>query len=210
MSTRNPGLDDVIETALEERMSDLYIALPGVVQAYDATTQKVSVAPSAKVAHTDEDGRRVVQALPVVTGVPVMFPGGGGFTVTFPIAVGDTVLLVFANASLDKWKSGAGGSGAVDPEFYSRHPISDAIAIPGLRNFRNARSSVPTDHVRIGVDGAAAQGAALGDVVKGVLDGIRTIFNAHTHTCPAGTSAPPATPVSSVPTIASATVKVTS
>lgn len=171
MSTRNPKLDDVIEGALEERLGELYVALPGVVQAYDSASQKASVAPSARVAHTDEDGRRVVEALPMVTGVPVVFPGGGGFTVTFPVLVGDTVLLIFSGASLDKWKAGAGGSGAVDPEYYSRHPIADAIAIPGLRNFRNVRASAPTDHVRIGTDAGSAQGVALGESLDSYING---------------------------------------
>jgi hypothetical protein len=218
MTTRNPGLDDIVNDALDEALAEVYTALPGVIQSYDSAAQKASVAPSHRVAHTDEQGRRVVQALPVVTGVPVVFPGGGGFTVTFPISPGDTVLLVFPRASLDKWKAGAGGSGAVDPEFYSSHPLANAVAIPGLRSFASARSSVPTDHVRIGVDGAAAQGAALGETLKDFLDDVMTYLAGHIHTgvtTGGGVSGPPATfPTApsnppTVPDVASDTVKVT-
>jgi len=210
VSTRNPGLDDVINEALEEALSELYVALPGVVQAYDPAAQKASVQPVARVAHRDEDGKRVVQALPVVNGVPVVFPGGGGFSVTFPIQAGDTVLLIFSGASLDKWKAGAGGTGGggtIDPDFYSRHPIGDAIAIPGLRNFAAARATAPTDHVFVGEDGADGHGAAMGDRVKDYFDSIHA-WAAQVQTALNGLGAPITPPLTAVPEVESSTVKV--
>lgn len=137
--SRTPELSEVLNTVLESALSELYISMPGKVVAYDATAQKADVQPLIKVPAEDERGELHREALPVVPSVPVVMPGGGGFVVQFPISVGDTVLLVFSAASLDKWL--ARGGGPIDPETDQRHTLSDAVAIPGLRDFRHARAT---------------------------------------------------------------------
>jgi hypothetical protein len=115
------------------------------VESYDATTQKASVQPLIKRGYYDEKGGvRQAESLPIITGVPVLFPGGGGCRITWPIAVGDTVLLVFSEASLDKWVV---TGGEVDPRDDRRHSLSDAVAIPGLRPFKNATAADGTNVV---------------------------------------------------------------
>jgi hypothetical protein len=71
------------------------------------------------------------ESLPVITDVPVVFPGAGDYSVTFPIAKGDTVLLIFAEGSLDQWLT---KGGEVDPQDDRRFSLTDAIAIPSLRH----------------------------------------------------------------------------
>jgi len=209
--SREPTRAEVTNAAIEHALEGLRKCTPARVTAYDSTRQTVDAQPLIKERHYDENGQAVVEAVPVVCAVPVVFPGGAGFTVTFPIEVGDTVLLVFSDVSLDKWSVSA-GAGPVDPESYARHSLSDAVAIPGLRNFRNARASAPTSTLRIGADGGTPHAAALGDVLQSFLTSLRTLFNAHVHTgvtTGPGSSGPPATPMSAVPTVTSATVEVT-
>ena len=65
----------------------------------------------------------------MIYNVPVLFPRSRKAAVTFPLEKGDTVLLVFAERSLDEWIEKGGNK--VSPEDPRRHDMSDAIAIPG-------------------------------------------------------------------------------
>lgn len=68
----------------------------------------------------------------VIQDVPVLIPGGGGWSLTFPIKEGDECLLVFSDLEIDSWLANGG------TENYTlssrRHDLSDAIAIFGLRS----------------------------------------------------------------------------
>src|SRR5690606_33082216 len=78
--------------------------------------------------------------------------GSGGFRVTFPVDAGDEVLLIFSESALDAWLT---YGGEVDPVDDRRFSLSDAIAIPGLRNFSNPLSSAPADRATFGKDTGA-------------------------------------------------------
>lgn len=152
--SRNPTLGQLLNDAAESALEGMYVSLPGKVVRYDATTQEADVQPIPKDRHVDENGAPVVQALPVVTSVPVIFPGGGGFTLTFPIAVGDLVELQFCGLSIDKWLH-TGSENAVDPEFYARHGLSDAVCFPGLRNFKRPRPTPASNAAVLGAETGA-------------------------------------------------------
>ena len=132
--SQSPTFAEVLRTAMDSHTADLHVAMPGRVESYDSTNQSVSVQPLIRRGYTGEDGERAVESLPVITGVPVVFPGTGGVSITWPVAAGDTVLLVFSESSIDKWLS---RGGEVDPLDDRKHTLSDAIAIPGLRDFAN-------------------------------------------------------------------------
>ncbi len=197
MDPRNTHtLAQVIAKALDARVADMHVCTPARVVAYDSAKQSVDVQPILRQAHVDETGARVPERLPVVTSVPVSFPGGGGMTITFPIAVGDTGMLHFSEASLDKWLTYGGND--VDPGDDRRFCMADGMFVPGLRDFAHARASAPADHVRIGRDGAAAEMAALGETLQTFLNSLRSW---------AGTSGTSAG-VPSVPTVTTPDVKV--
>jgi hypothetical protein len=129
---RIPSLSALLRTRMNGALEDVHTAMPVRVETYDASLQRVSVQPVLKRAFTDEEGERQVERLPVITGVPVQFPSGGGYRLTFPIANGDTGLLIFCEASLDVWLS---QGGEVDPLDDRRFDLSDGIFIPGVRSF---------------------------------------------------------------------------
>lgn len=133
--TATPSLPTVLRGAAAAALRDVRVALPARVETYDPSTCQVSVQPLVADGAVDETGERFTDRLPVINGVPVVFPGGGGMRITFPIAVGDTVLLVFASSSIDRWLA---LGGEVDPLDDRRHHIADAIAIPGLVDFAHA------------------------------------------------------------------------
>lgn len=126
-----PTLAEAIRRALEARASEICTAIPARVESYDAATQRASVQPLIRRAFEDETGARQAERLPIISDVPVVFPGAGAYAITFPVAKGDTVLLVFSQASIDKWLTSGKD---VDPGDDRRHSLNDAIAIPGLRH----------------------------------------------------------------------------
>ena len=119
--------------------AEVYTALPGRVEAYDQAEQKASVQPLLRRAYVNDEDVRVVETLPVIHGVPVMFQSAGECSMSFPVRKGTSVLLLFAHGSLDRWLS---KGGLVDPEDDRKHDLNDAVAIPGLRPFSDP---IPAD-----------------------------------------------------------------
>jgi hypothetical protein len=78
---------------------------------------------------TDSVGNTQHEELPKLPNVPVLFPRSAAFSATWPIAKGDTVLVVFCSSAIGNWRE----SGDVaDPGDLRRHDLSHAVAIPGV------------------------------------------------------------------------------
>lgn len=228
MSEREPTLGEVIRRALDAHDARLRVGLPGRIERYDAATKRADVKPLIMGAYVDSDGDRHAESLPVLTDVPVLFPGGGGFFVTFPVAVGNVCELRFADASLDHWKA---KGGEVDPLEDRPHDLSNAIAIVGLEAPANATPAHATHAVLGKSDGARVELTPGGEVLLhagGVVDfvalaakveseitAIRDYVAAHTHlvattgtaAAQTGTAASPTPPPALVGSVAASAVK---
>ena len=90
------------------------------------------------------DGDEVTRA--PVRNVPVVFPSGGGFALTFPLRKGDPVLLVYSQRGLARWKKAPGVSTPDVDGFFSE---KDAIAIPGFGD----SSQEPGHLIEVGPEG---------------------------------------------------------
>jgi hypothetical protein len=121
----DPSLADVILNAIRANQLELNTVMPGTVQAYDILTQTCSVRPIFKRTKIDTS-QSISRA--ILQDVPVMFPGSGGRGSSFSLTKGDSVLLLFAQRSLDDWNLG----GEVTLTDSRLHNMTDAIAIPGL------------------------------------------------------------------------------
>lgn len=203
-----PSLAALLNKVRESTFAGLRVSCPGRVERYDAAKQTVDVKLLVQDFYEDAGGVRRYVSEPVISNVPVQFPGGGGMRITLPIAAGDPVLVVFADRSIDQWQA-TGNEGT--PEDTRRHHISDAFAIPGIKANPQAWTDAPTDVISIGQDAAAAEFVATAQRVLTELQKIQTTFNAHVHTgvtTGPGSSGPPATPLSGLVAPASATVKI--
>lgn len=138
------SLTEAIDAGLSSLNKELRVALPARVESYDADKQKASLQPLLLDFYEDERGARKTERLPVVSDVPVLFPSGGGAFVTFPVATGDTGLLLCADRSLDVWLN---RGGEVDPNDTRCHHLTDAVFLPGLYPFSAPRSGVSATHV---------------------------------------------------------------
>jgi len=152
MSEHTPTLSRVINDAIKAGLTEIHTALPGTVESYDPVRQSANVQPTVMRRYVSENGEVVAESLPQITDVPVVFPGAGGMRITFPVQRGDTVLLIFTEASIERWLTRGVNA---DPEDDRRHALTDAIAIPGLRSFASPLTSAPTDRATIGADSGA-------------------------------------------------------
>jgi hypothetical protein len=156
-TTRTPTLAEVIGDAIDFRLRNTHVMLPGKVLDYDSGSQTATVMPLLKSPVLDRYGFVQTISKPPISHVPVVFPGGGGFRLTFPIQANDTVSLIFSDQSLDVWKS---YGGEVDPIDLRIHDIGDCVAFPGLHPDNAAWTSVDGSHVQIGQDGSSPLAAA--------------------------------------------------
>ncbi|MFQ9867084.1 MAG: Gp138 family membrane-puncturing spike protein [Bilophila wadsworthia] len=79
---------EALRAALDGRQAEMWTALPGIVQSFDPAAMTVSVQPAVAGRISDEAGKAASVDLPILPDVPVVFPGGGGFALTFPVAAG--------------------------------------------------------------------------------------------------------------------------
>lgn len=134
---RQPSPVDAMALVLRGWQAGLWTAMPGIVKAFrtdSASGCVVDVQPSIQLRRrlTGPDGNYEWVSLPLIPDCPVMFPGGGGFTLTFPIKEGDECLLVFANRCIDAWFE-AGGDTNQQAEL-RMHDLSDGFAFVGVRS----------------------------------------------------------------------------
>lgn len=223
MSGRNVNSSDVLDARFDAALLDLHTALPGVVKSYDATKQVADIQPTIKRIDRDENGTKVVLDPPVISSVPILWPRAGGYFVTFPLAPGDSVLLVFCESELGAWLD----SGQVaHPGDEGRHTLSGAVAIPGLFPVAGALGAgdAGTGHMVLGkvggpqihIDAATVQlggpggsFVALADLVLSRLNTIQATFDAHIHPTPGGPSSPTGTLIGPLAAVAATKAKAT-
>jgi len=227
MKARDYTLANVVDYRVEKRLADVHTAIPGRVLAYDAAKQKVDVQPLVQVSYVNEDDETITVQLPVVTDVPVMFPGAGGYRITFPVKAGDqdgdTVLLVFAESSIDTWLA---NGGIVDPRDDRRFHLTDGIALLGLRDYAHALASASADAMTLGddaglqifIDGSKVQigsnaaldldAVALATATATALSNIATWLTTHTHPVAGAVAGVSVLPPPNIPGIASSVVEV--
>ena len=151
MESRSPELPEVLERLRRKVHAELRVSIPCSVDSYDAAHRCCDCTPLVKEVVFASDGKLASVSLQRLTHVPVVFPGGGGGSVTFPVAKGDTVLVVCSDRSLDNWKS---RGVEVDPADARLHDMTVGFAIPGLQSYVGATAADPDNVVVTGPDGS--------------------------------------------------------
>ena len=138
---------DIMRQAINYQLRGVNTSIPAEIVKYDYTKQKADVQPLLRKKYKDG----TVESLPIITNVPVVFPKGGAFSMHWPLSVGDSMLLVFAQRSLDEWLIDGGEVTPQDPRMMD---LSDAIAIPGLMPFSPASSAPDNDNFNLEIGSA--------------------------------------------------------
>jgi len=121
--------------------SSLRVALPGIIQSFDPEAVTCTVQPAIFGQRLGGDNALISEELPTLLDVPVVFPRGGGCTLTFPVKPGNECLLVFSDRCIDFWWQNGGVQEPVDPR---QHDLSDAFAIVGPQSQAKKISGIST------------------------------------------------------------------
>ena len=122
------GEQQAMKVLSETIFSMLRVSMPGIIQSFDPNTLTCTVQPALTGQIADALGNFKSAPLPLLVDVPVVFPRGGGCTLTFPIQEGDDCLVVFSDRCIDFWWQNGGVQEPVDPR---QHDLSDAFALVG-------------------------------------------------------------------------------
>lgn len=125
----------MLRLAFTAMQSRLWTALPGIVDRFDAERMTVDVQPTINGRLRSQKGEISSMQMPKLLDCPVLWQGGGGVTLTFPIVAGDECLVVFASRCIDAWWD---QGGVQDPAEVRMHNLSDGFALVGVRSLPRA------------------------------------------------------------------------
>ena len=185
----------------------LHVSMPGIIESYDRARQVADIKPGIQNLELDDDGNEILESFAILPEVPIVFQRAGPFAMTFDLKKGDSVHVVFNERSIDNWFAGDGG--AVNPDVFNLHDLSDAVAYPGFypdaKALKNPAQSgemvlghdtgqrlvIEQALIKLGI--TATEFIALASLVETEIGSQRTFFIAHTHPVPVGGSSGPPT-----------------
>lgn len=146
---------EVFELGINTAVSKTRSAAPGVIQSFDPATVTCVVSLSLKANYSGRGNAtsEIAPELPLLVDVPVIFPRGGGVTLTFPINAGDECLVVFADRCIDFWWQNGGSQERVDNRMQD---LSDAFVIPGPQSQAQKISGISPSAAQLRTDDGAA------------------------------------------------------
>ena len=139
--TRSGALAEVLASERKTTSEQLRVALPGIIQSFDPDAVTAVVQPAIRYVERDNDGNKSTKDYPLLVDVPVVFPRGGGCTLTFPVKEGDECLVIFADRCIDFWWQSGGIQEPVDGRM---HDLSDAFCIVGPQSQAKKISGIST------------------------------------------------------------------
>ena len=147
--TRSGDLAETFKSERETTKNQIRVALPGIVQSFDPDAVTAVVQPAIRSVEKDNDGNRITKNYPLLVDVPVVFPRGGGCTLTFPVKAGDECLVIFADRCIDFWWQNGGVQEPVDDRV---HDLSDAFCIVGPQSQAKKIGGISTSAVELRSD----------------------------------------------------------
>ena len=125
LEERIQKLESLLTRLTSDIKSDIRVSLPARVTAFDPIKQTISCIPLIREM-VNINGSSSYQDLPELVDVPIHMPRAGGWSITFPIKVGDECMVIFQDLCIDGWWFRGGIQNWND---LRRHDLSDAIAI---------------------------------------------------------------------------------
>ena len=160
-SSRLRQFNSLFSNPIYQAVCDLRVASIGIIESYNPTKQ-TAVVQLAINELVVKAGVVSSEAIKLLGDVPVVFPGGGGLTLTLPVALGDECLVVFNDNCYNGWYVRGGQQ---DQERQRRHDLSDGIALVGLRNQTRVLQNVSTTSAQLRTD----DGQTVIDVKQGQI-----------------------------------------
>lgn len=172
------GMAQVLGTAMDNVEYEMRVAMPGIVQEWDAEQQTVTVQLAIRE-KVSMDGRETEMEIPMLVDVPVVMPRAGGYSLVFAPVKGDECLVVFADACIDSWWQSGGVQSQADSR---RHDLSDGFAILGCWS-QKRKPKIPASGVRLQNDAGTAGISIAGNTVNifGAVKINGSSYSSHQH-----------------------------
>lgn len=144
--------------ALNGNQATIWTAIPAIVQSVNLTAMTLVAQPAIQGIITSPDPSNpnnfidTYVNLPLLADVPILYPSGGGFTLTFPITVGDEVLVHFSSRCIDSWWQN-GGIGV--PIEMRMHDLSDGFAFCGPKSQPNVVGGISSNSTQLRTNSGA-------------------------------------------------------
>ena len=140
-----------LHLAMDDLHSRIWTALPCIIKNVTwnngAPYAEVELAVMGRV--RNEVQQVSFKSLPKLPACPILFPRGGGYSITFPVNKGDEALVIFSCRSIDEWFS----QGKAAPSFDLRMTdLSDGIVIVGLMSEKRTLNNINTSGLQIRSD----------------------------------------------------------
>lgn len=139
MTAATPEWLELLQLAVETRLFEVHTSMPGQVVAVhsDASSKRqyCDVRPCLRRCLEADEASAVPfveEELPVIPRVPIGYPQGGGWFVSYPLQPGDFVTLVFSERSIDRWIATAkkARQQSISTGDVGTHTLDGAIALP--------------------------------------------------------------------------------
>lgn len=128
---RSPTQEELLRMVLDSLQTRMWSAVPGIIQSVAENGQSCHVQPVWTLKFTQKDGTVSDVQMPLLQDCPIQWLGGGGVTVTVPVAKDDECLVILCNRSIDDWWS---QGGVQTPTAIQMHNLSDGFCLPGVRS----------------------------------------------------------------------------
>lgn len=184
-------MEEFFSAMHSKSMQNVHTCFPAVVESVDGWF--VDCKPLVKFPTEDGD----LQEAPILPDVPLIMPRGATRGIVWGVEVGDFVMVMVSEGSLDEWVMSSGdGVNSDDPR---RFNLSDAVAIAGIFPYGFASTPpVSSGEVAMWNNEVSVKISKNGDVSIGgksaqsvVKSSFLEYYRTHTHTTPAGESFAP-------------------
>jgi hypothetical protein len=143
---------EAINSVVDGKQPKVWTSIPGIIESFDPDAVTCTATPAIMYQQRDENDKVSFHPITLLTDIPVIFPRGGGYTLTFPIAKGDECELRFQCRNIDSWwQSG----GIQQPQTPRLHDISDAMAYVGPQSQAKKISGISTTTAQLRSDSGA-------------------------------------------------------
>lgn len=171
------GAAEALRCLSDGTSKNIRVAMPGTIESFDSASQTASVRLGLRE-RISLDGAEEEMEIPVLPDVPVFFPGGCGYDLTYPVLPGMDCLVVFADCCIDAWWE----TGTVSSQTEQRrHDLSDGFALVGFRALPRTAQSYREDAIILRSAGASLAVTGKGVEITGTLTINGQAYASHTH-----------------------------
>lgn len=146
---RNEDQEEMLRAAMDGLQARLWTAMPGIIQSFSVEQMTCVVQPAIQGQVQAKDGSTSFKNLPQLLDCPCQFPGGGGVTVTFPVAAGDECLVIIASRCIDAWHAQGGIQVPIE---FRMHDLSDGFVLLGFHSVPRVLTDISTTSAQLRSD----------------------------------------------------------